>query len=54
MLFLPSETGQALLEYALILVLIAVAVVAVVSVFGNTVNSVFSEVGSQLTDARTN
>jgi pilus assembly protein Flp/PilA len=52
MLYLPAESGQALLEYALILVLIAVAVVGIVSVFGTTVFEVFSDVGSQLDQAR--
>lgn len=39
MLFLPDETGQGLLEYALILVLIAVAVVAIMGTLGRTINN---------------
>jgi pilus assembly protein Flp/PilA len=43
---LYKDEGQGLVEYALILVLIAVAVVAGVTVFGVTVNSMFSKVTS--------
>ena len=45
---LQKEEGQGLVEYALILVLIAIVVIAVLSVIGTSVNQVFSEIGSAL------
>ena len=43
-----NEKGQGLVEYALILVLIAVVVIAAVTTLGTKTSSVFSNVGSQL------
>ena len=40
-LSLRAEDGQGLVEYALIILLIAVAVVATLGVFGGAVNSLF-------------
>jgi pilus assembly protein Flp/PilA len=48
MIYLPEEDGQGLVEYGLILVLIAIAVVALVSVFGSQVQDLYSEVMSKL------
>lgn len=45
MLFLPGEQGQGLVEYALILVLVAVAVIAVLTLLGGAVGAVFSKIG---------
>jgi pilus assembly protein Flp/PilA len=42
MLYLPREEGQGLVEYALILMLIAIVVIAIVALFGNQVSSAFS------------
>jgi len=42
------EDGQGLVEYALILMLIAIVVVVVVSTLGHTVNNVFSNVSGGL------
>lgn len=42
------EEGQTLVEYALILVLIAVVVIAVVTTLGGTIRSVFSNVASSI------
>ena len=42
------EEGQTLVEYALILVLIAVVVVAVVATLGGTIKSVFTNVASSI------
>src|SRR5579859_7049330 len=42
------EEGQTLVEYALILVLIAVVVVAVVATLGGTLQSIFSNVASSI------
>ncbi len=48
MLYLPREEGQGLVEYALILVLIAVVVIAVLTLLGTQVNSVFQAIADQL------
>ena len=48
MIYLPEQEGQGLVEYGLILVLIAIAVVALVSVFGSQVEELYSEVMSKL------
>ena len=42
------ERGQALVEYALILVLIAVVVIAVLTLLGTQVSTVFSSIASAL------
>ena len=49
MLFLPREEGQGLVEYALILVLVAIAVIALLSILGDTVQNVFSDIAEALT-----
>jgi pilus assembly protein Flp/PilA len=48
MLFLPREEGQGLVEYALILVLIAVVVIAVLALVGPQVREVFATILSYL------
>ncbi len=48
MLFLPREEGQGLVEYALILVLVAVVVIAILSLLGPTIGNVFSDIIRQL------
>ena len=42
MLFAPKEKGQGLVEYALILVLVAVVVIAVLTMLGPIIGNVFS------------
>jgi pilus assembly protein Flp/PilA len=42
------EKGQGLVEYALILVLIAVVVIAILTVLGTRVSQVFSQIASAL------
>jgi pilus assembly protein Flp/PilA len=42
------ERGQALVEYALILVLIAIVVIAVLTLLGTRVSQVFSQIASAL------
>jgi pilus assembly protein Flp/PilA len=42
------EKGQGLVEYALILVLIAVVVIAILTVLGTRVSTVFSQIASAL------
>jgi pilus assembly protein Flp/PilA len=44
MLFLPHEEGQGLVEYALILVLIAIVVIAVLVLIGPEVGNIFSQI----------
>ncbi len=46
MLFLPREEGQGLVEYALILVLVAVVVIAVMLLLGPIIGNVFSQIVS--------
>lgn len=43
-----EERGQGMVEYALILVLIAVVVIAILTVLGGKVNTTFSTVSSSL------
>jgi len=44
-----NDKGQGLVEYALILVLIAVVVIAALSTLGTKTNSVFNSVNSSIT-----
>ena len=48
MLFAPKEKGQGLVEYALILVLVAIVVIAVLMILGPMIGNVFSKVNSSL------
>lgn len=48
MLYLPREEGQGLVEYALILVLIAIVVIAVLTVLGPAVGNIFSRIMNAL------
>ena len=48
MLFAPKETGQGLVEYALILVLVAIVVIAALMVLGPIIGNVFSSINSSL------
>jgi pilus assembly protein Flp/PilA len=48
MLFAPKEKGQGLVEYALILVLVAIVVIAALMVLGPIIGNVFSEINSSL------
>ena len=44
MLYLPREKGQGLVEYALILMLVAIVVIAILLIFGPVVGNVFSKI----------
>jgi len=44
MLYAPKEKGQGLVEYALILVLVAVVVIAILTLLGPAIGNVFSDV----------
>ncbi|HOT91972.1 MAG TPA: Flp family type IVb pilin [Anaerolineae bacterium] len=48
MLYLPREEGQGLVEYALILVLIAIVVIVVLSLLGSQISTIFSQITSGL------
>jgi len=48
MLFAPKEKGQGLVEYALILVLVAVVVIAVLLILGPIIGNVFTKINSEL------
>ncbi len=48
MLFAPKEKGQGLVEYALILVLVAVVVIAILTILGPAIGKVFSSVASAI------
>ena len=44
MLFLNRENGQGLVEYALVLVLVAIVVIAILTLLGPQIGEVFSQV----------
>jgi pilus assembly protein Flp/PilA len=44
MLYLPREEGQGLVEYALILVLVAIVVIAILLLLGPIIGNVFSNI----------
>ena len=46
--FFAKEDGQGLVEYALILVLIAIVVIGILTVLGGKVSAVFSTINSGL------
>ena len=48
MLFSPKEKGQDLVEYALILVLVAIVVIAALMVLGPIIGNVFTKINSSL------
>jgi len=47
--FFAKEEGQGLVEYALILVLIAIVVIGILTLLGKKVSQVFSQINSGLT-----
>ena len=47
--FIQDEEGQDLVEYALLLVFLALAAIAVLPTLGKAVNNVFSQSASSLT-----
>jgi pilus assembly protein Flp/PilA len=48
MLSTPKEKGQGLVEYALILVLVAIVVIATLSILGPRIGNVFSSINASL------
>ena len=48
LMFLPREEGQGLVEYALILVLVAIVVIAILLLLGPIIGNVFSNLVNSL------
>jgi pilus assembly protein Flp/PilA len=48
MLFAPKEKGQGLVEYALILVLVAIVVIAALMIHGPIIGNTFSTINHSL------
>ncbi len=48
MLFAPKEKGQGLVEYALILVLVAIVVIAALMILGPIIGNAFSTINTSL------
>ena len=48
MLFSPKEKGQGMVEYALIIVLVAVVLIVVLALVGDQISNVFSRIISGL------
>jgi pilus assembly protein Flp/PilA len=48
MLFAPKEKGQGLVEYALILVLVAIVVIAALMILGPIIGNTFSTINTSL------
>ena len=48
MLFSLKERGQGMVEYALILVLVAVVVIAVLTVMGPAIGTIFSTINGKI------
>ncbi|MBN1179913.1 MAG: pilus assembly protein [Anaerolineae bacterium] len=48
MLYLPREEGQGLVEYALIIVLVAIVVIVALTALGPIIENVFLEIGTAL------
>jgi pilus assembly protein Flp/PilA len=50
MLYLSNESGQGLVEYALILVLVAIVAIAILAILGPQIGNVFSQVTWAMTE----
>jgi pilus assembly protein Flp/PilA len=48
MLFSPKERGQGLVEYAIILVFVAIVVIAVMRILGPRIGNIFSTINNSL------
>ena len=48
MLFAPKEKGQGLVEYAIILALVAIVVIAVMQILGPKIGNTFSSINNSL------
>jgi pilus assembly protein Flp/PilA len=52
--FARDESGQGLIEYALIVAMVAVALIAILVLFRNSVGNVFNTSRNELNDAQIN
>jgi pilus assembly protein Flp/PilA len=52
--FWSDESGQGLVEYALIIALVAVGLIAILLVLRNSIGNVFNNAAEQLNNAPTN
>ncbi len=50
MLFAPTERGQGLVEYALILVLVAIVVFAALMILGPVIGNTFSTINASISN----
>lgn len=48
MLFAPKEKGQGLVEYAIIIALVAIVVIAVMTLLGPKIGNTFSSINNSL------
>jgi pilus assembly protein Flp/PilA len=48
MVFAPKEKGQGLVEYALILVMVAVVIIVILALLGPALGKIFSNVVSKI------
>jgi len=48
MFFVPAQKGQGLVEYAIILALVALVVIAVVRILGPKIGNTFSTISSSM------
>jgi Flp pilus assembly pilin Flp len=48
MLYLPHGSGQSLVEYALILVLVAIAAIVILFLFGSAIGNLYSNTMANL------
>jgi pilus assembly protein Flp/PilA len=48
MLFSPKEKGQGMVEYALIIVLIAIVVIVILALVGTQISNIFSRIAAAL------
>jgi pilus assembly protein Flp/PilA len=50
-MFLPKEEGQGLVEYALIIVLVAIVVIVALTALGSNITDVFTNISETLSGA---
>ena len=48
MIYAPVEEGQGLVEYAVIIMLIAIVLIAIVAIFGDQVSTLYSQITSSV------
>jgi len=48
MIYAPAEEGQGLVEYAIIIMLIAIVLIVIVAIFGTQVSTLYSQISSSI------